>query len=221
MAFFNLVGASPRYSNRLLENVSENQQWCDRVEMSNMNHPAGEECRPIEEYRDYLRLLTSLQFGPRLRRKLDESDVVQQTVLEACRSENQFRGQTEAERLVWLRSILANVIAGAARRFSTQARDMGRERSLEAELNLSASRLERALTADQTSPSGHLLRAEEVLALARAMSQVSDEQREVLELHHLKGMPLAVVADEVGKSRSAVAGLLYRGLRRLRELMGS
>ncbi len=185
-----------------------------------MNRPSKEKHRPIEEYGDYLRLLTSMQLGSRMRGKLNESDIVQQTVLEACRNENQFKGQTETERLAWLRAVLANVIAGTARHYSTQSRNVGREYSLEAELNLSASRLERALTADQTSPSGHVVRAEEVLALAKALSQVSEDQREVLELHHLKGMPLAEVATQVGKSRPAVAGLLFRGLRKLRELMG-
>jgi RNA polymerase sigma-70 factor (ECF subfamily) len=181
----------------------------------------GAENRPLEEYRDYLRLLTSMQVGSRLRSKLDESDIVQQTILEAHRCESQFQGESEAERLAWLRAILANVMAGAARHFSAQARDTGRERSLEADLNLSASRMERALVADQTSPSGHVIRAEQILALAKAMSQIAEDQREVLELHHLKGMPLAEVALQVGKSRPAVAGLLFRGLRRLRELLGA
>ncbi|QDU26768.1 RNA polymerase sigma factor [Anatilimnocola aggregata] len=162
-----------------------------------------------------------MQLGARLRSKVDESDIVQQTVLEAHRSEGQFKGESETERLSWLRAILANVLAGAARQYATQARDAGRERSLEADLNLSASRLERALAADQTSPSGIAVRAEEILALAKSMSLIPEEQREVIELHHLKGMPLAEVAACVGKTRPAVAGLLFRGLRKLRELMGA
>ena len=189
------------------------------VVRTDMNRPMKQEYRPIEDYRPYLRLLTSLQLGSRLRGKLDESDIVQQTVLEACRAEGQFHGRTEAERLAWLRSILSNVLFGAARHFSAQARDLGRERSLEAELNLSASRLERALTLDQTSPSGHAVRAEEVLALAKAMSQLAADQREVVELHHLKGISLIEVAAQVGKSRPAVAGLLFRGLQNLRDLL--
>lgn len=179
------------------------------------------ENRPLEAYRDYLRLLTSMQVGSWLRSKLDESDIVQQAILEAHRCEDQYKGVTEAERLAWLRAILANVMAGAARHFSAQARDTSRERSLEADLNLSASRLERALALEQTSPSGHVIRAEQILALVAAMSQISEDQREVLELHHLKGMPLAEVALQVGKSRPAVAGLLFRGLRKLRELLGA
>lgn len=175
--------------------------------------------RTIEHYRDYLILLTRTQLGPRLRRKLDESDIVQQAILEAHRCEKQFNGVTEAEKLAWLRTILSHVVAAAGRHFSTQARDIGREQSLDAELNMSASRIERGLIADQTTPSGQVTRAEDVLALAGALSQLGDDQRQVIELHHLGGYSLAAVAEELGKSQSAVAGLLFRGLKRLRELL--
>ena len=184
--------------------------------------PTMEKHRPIEEYRDYLRLLTSMQLGSRMRGKLDESDIVQQTVLEACRSEDQFKGQTEAERIAWLRAVLANVIAGTARHFSTQSRDAGREHSLEAELNLSASRLERALAADQTSPSGHAVSCGRgTRRLPKPCQRSPKSSVKFWNFIILKGMSLAEVATQVGKSRPAVAGLLFRGLRKLRELMGT
>ena len=175
--------------------------------------------RPLEGYRDYLRLLTQVQLSPRLQAKVDASDMVQQTLLEAHRSRDQFRGESEGERLAWLRAILANVLAATARRLSAGMRDLGRERSLEAELDLSSSRLECLLAADQTSPSGQAVRGEDVLRLARAMASLSSDQRQVIELHHLKGMPLAEVADIMKRTRPAVAGLLFRGLSKLRELM--
>ena len=124
--------------------------------------------RPLEAYRDYLHLLVRLQLSPRLRTKLDASDVVQEAILHAHEARAKFRGATEGEWLAWLRAILANALAAAARRFQAKARDLGRERSLEAEMELSSSRLECLLAADQTSPSGRAIRAEERLRLARA-----------------------------------------------------
>ena len=81
------------------------------------------------KYEDYLRLLTRLQLNPRLRSKLDESDVIQQTILEAHRCRNQFRGISEADRLSWLRQILANVLARFGRHFSAGMRDAKKEQS--------------------------------------------------------------------------------------------
>jgi RNA polymerase sigma-70 factor (ECF subfamily) len=175
--------------------------------------------RPLEKYRDYLRLLARLQLNPRLQAKLDASDVVQQAILEAHQSRAQFRGQSEAEWLGWLRAILAHTLAAAGRRFATEARDLAKERSLEAELDRSSSQLEGVLVADQTSPSGRAVRCEELLRLAHALGCLPEDQRRVVELHHLKGLSLHDVANQMERSRPAIAGLLFRGLNKLRELL--
>ena len=50
--------------------------------------------------------------------------------------------------------------------------------------------------------------------------ELPEAQREVIVLHHLQGLKLAEVAAEIGRSESAVAGLLFRGLKNLHSLLG-
>ncbi len=184
-----------------------------------MNRATESDERPLEDYRDYLRLLARTQLAPRLHAKLDASDIAQQTILQAHQAQVQYRGSTEAEKLAWLRAILANVLAASLRRFGAQARDIGRERSLEGDLELSSSRFECLFAADQSSPSQRAVRSEELLRLAAALGRLPDEQRRVVELHYLKGLPLVEVAEQIGRSRAAVVGLLFRGLKKLRQML--
>ncbi len=184
-----------------------------------MQRTKSDDIRSIEYYRDYLLLLVRLQMGNRLRAKLDASDVVQQAILLAHERRAQFRGETEGEWRAWLRAILANALAAVARRFDTRGRDPARERSLEAELERSSSRMEVVLAADQTSPSERAVRGEELLGLAQAIARLPEDQRRVVELHYLMGLTVAEVADQIGRTRPAAVGLLFRGLKRLRELL--
>jgi RNA polymerase sigma-70 factor (ECF subfamily) len=173
----------------------------------------------LEAYRDYLRLLAGVQLEPRLRGKLDPSDVVQETLARAHEKQGQFRGTTEAEKAAWLRQILANELAAAVRRFHAGKRDAGREQSLHAALEESSARLEALLAAEQTSPSERLVRHEELRRLAMALAALPDDQRRAVELHHLGGLSVEDTAATLDKSESAVGGLLRRGLKRLRQLM--
>jgi RNA polymerase sigma-70 factor (ECF subfamily) len=175
--------------------------------------------RPLEQYRSYLLLLARARLDRRLRGKLDASDVVQLTLLEAHSGRDQFRGRTEAEQAAWLRQVLARNLANAARDLGRQKRDAARERSLQAELDASSARLEQWLAAEQSSPSQRAGRHEQVLRLAEALARLPEAQREAIVLRHLEGLALADIAVELGRTPAAVVGLLQRGLRRLRELL--
>jgi RNA polymerase sigma-70 factor (ECF subfamily) len=175
--------------------------------------------RSPEDFRPYLENLARLRLDPRLRSKLDPGDVVQQTLLEACRAPEQFRGRSEGEQKAWLRRILLRNLANAVRDLGRQKRDVHRERSLDAALEDSSARLEALLAAEQSSPSEQAVRNEEVLRLEEALAALAEVQREAVVLRHFHGWPLAEISRHLGRSQAAVAGLLHRGLTRLHELL--
>ena len=173
--------------------------------------------RPLERYREYLLLLARLQFDSRLQNKLDPSDIVQQTLLQAHQKRDQWRGRTDAERAAWLRAILAHVLADAARKYGQGM--LGREQSLEMSLEQSSYRLERWLEDSHPTPGQRVDRHEQLLRLANALARLSDDQRQAVELRHLQGGSVAEIGQLMSRSQAAVGGLLQRGLRALRRMI--
>jgi len=74
-----------------------------------------------------------MNMDPRLQARIDPSDLAQQTLLKAHEKQDQFRGKTDAERAAWLRTILANQMADALRKFRRQqgVREVSIEKALE------------------------------------------------------------------------------------------
>jgi RNA polymerase sigma-70 factor (ECF subfamily) len=173
----------------------------------------------LERYRNYLLLLARFRLDPRLRGKVDASDVVQQTLLEAHQDLPRVRGRTSGEQAAWLRQILARNLANLVRDFGRDRRDVNRERSLQAALDESASGLEGWLAAAQSSPSQRAERHERAVRLAEALATLPETQREALLLRHWHGLSLVEIGAQLSCTTAAVTGLLHRGLKNLRKLL--
>lgn len=171
----------------------------------------------LECFRSYVVLLARSLWNPRLQGKLDASDVVQQTLMQAWQRRDDFRGESNAEVRAWLRRILTNCLADVARRFGRDKRTVSRERSLDAAVTESSSRLEAWLDDARSSPQVRVERDEQFVQLANALETLPESQQEAVTLHHLHGLSIAEIGQLIDRSPAAVAGLLKRGLRRLRE----
>ena len=151
----------------------------------------------------------------------DASDLVQNTLLAACAQQEQFRGGTPYEQAAWLKQILRNQAIDAHRRQRCQKRNAEREVSLDATIDGSLARAEAWLAAMDSSPSQRASREEERGRLAQALTTLPTAQREAIFQHHLQGASLAEVSRRMGRSEAAVAGLLHRGLKQLRQQLAS
>jgi RNA polymerase sigma-70 factor, ECF subfamily len=180
-----------------------------------MNSDQKGQCS-LEDFRQYLELLVRLQLDQRLLSKIDLSGVVQQTMLEASQAASDRKSQDPDRFAAWLRRILANNLGDEVRKLKTGKRDLTRERSLEDSLEQSSKRLEMWLADGQSSPSVRAQRHERTLELSAALAKLPDAQREALVMRYFQDLSLAEIARSLGRSQSAVAGLLKRGLRQLR-----
>lgn len=175
----------------------------------------------IDNFRSYLNLMARMQLDRRLQSKMDASDIVQQTMLQAHRAQNNFEGSSDKQLAGWLRQILARNVYHATRDFQRDKRDVRNERSIENAMDNSAARVEAWLKSDQTSPDAKAEKNEQVLMLARSLDALDEAKRTAVELHYLQGWKLAEIAEHMDRSVSGVAGLVHRGLKELKQIMNS
>ncbi len=196
---------------------SELEQFTECSQMG-----ADAETEPIERHRGYLAAIARLQLAARpwLAARLDASDLVQQVMLRAHAGRGAFRGQTPGETIAWLRQILTHALANELRANAQAKRDVGAEWSVQSDLDASSYRLDAWLAASHTSPSEHAGRHERAASLAAAVDALAPDQREVVLLKHCHGHTLAEIATQTQSTLASVAGLLRRGLARLREFLG-
>jgi RNA polymerase sigma-70 factor (ECF subfamily) len=176
----------------------------------------------LQQYRNYLMVLASMQIEKKLQPRVSPSDVVQETMLRAHKNFAQFRGTTEAELLAWLRQILVNNLAKFVEQHMMAARrDVRREVSMErigAALEQSTVQLAALVPAAGKSPSMAVQQREEAVVLADRLAQLPEDYREVLILRNLQGLAFEEVANRIDRSVGATRMLWLRAIEKLRSV---
>jgi len=169
--------------------------------------------------RSYLGFAARSQVETWLRRKVDASDLVQETMLEACRDFERFEGRTEQEWLAWLRKILSHNAADFVRRYrGTAKRAAGREVPFR-DPNDSHSPGAPEPASDQPTPSREFLQLDTELRVTAALAELPTDYQEVVMLRNLQRLPFHEVAERMGRSRPAVQMLWMRAIRKLQEAL--
>jgi RNA polymerase sigma-70 factor (ECF subfamily) len=176
--------------------------------------PAGD--LGLERFRDYLRSVARANLGKEQFDGGGYSDVVQQTLYEAHRDRTKFRGNSDRELAGWLSRILTFKIADLwrARR---RAERRGPRRSLDQPVGGGSDPSPPIEPIAPQSSVGRSLESEERAEhLRRALESLPESQRRAVVLRHYEGKSLAEIAEILGKSQAAVAGLIKRGLAELK-----
>lgn len=171
----------------------------------------------IEKLRPLLSLLARQNLNPRLWSAVDPSGVVQETLAEAAKLQHQYQGNGHGTLEGWIRRILLNNLYDAIRRVHRAKRDVDIEEPLENAFTESTGRLKKQLETEVPSPSEVAMKGEEIRALAAALERLEPAQREAVELRYLQDRSLNDSASLMGRSESAVAALLHRGLVKLKQ----
>lgn len=170
-----------------------------------------------------LREVISVQLGPGLRSRVEVDDLLQDTLLRAFRSMEQFRGETEDAFRGWLAGIAQHAVADRARRLTTGKADYRREVPLEANPpggSSDSGLLSFQISSPHTSPSRALLREERLERLLEAIQGLSPDHRKVILLTLVERLPAREVGLRMERSEKAVSMLLLRAMRALREVFG-
>src|SRR5262245_17524826 len=175
--------------------------------------------RLLEAQRADLHRLAERQLKGRIAARVDASDVLQQTFLEAHRCFPQFAGHDARELIAWLHTILDHKVAAAIRDHALlQKRNLSRERSMD-DSQGGGTPLKQELDAGHSSPSQKAMRGEDEERLSQALATLPEDQQQAVRLRHLEGWALADIARHLGRTPLATAGLIKRGMQALRRRM--
>ena len=171
----------------------------------------------LERYRPYLRLLARRYMAGAIPTRVDPSDVIQQTCLDVYLEMANFRGSHESQWSSWLRRILENNVYQVIRRhIQTQKRTVRKEAKVDEPPSGSVLDRDR-FVANDISPSLQAMKDERAGRLAGMLEDLVLGQREAIRLRFLEENSLSEIALAMDRTEMAVAGLVKRGLRKLRE----
>ena len=178
----------------------------------------------LERCRTRLRRMVALRLDPRLHGRIDPSDVIQETYLEASARLAEYLQKPTMPFFLWLRFLAGQKLVTLHRHhLGRQMRDAGREVALYRGglPETTSAALAAQLLGQQTSPSQAAIRAERTLKLQEALNALDPMDREVLALRHFEQLSRSETAQVLGITEVATAKRYVRALKRLKVALAS
>jgi len=174
----------------------------------------------FEKCRAYVGFMARSQMETWMNAKIDASDLIQQTMMDAHKGFDQFRGDSEGEWIGWLKKILQHNAVDFCRHYKgTEKRDANREISFAQSQSQSLFRGAAEPDAEVETPSEVIMRKENEILLADELSKLPEDYQEVIYLRNMQQLPFKEIADQMDRSQGAVQMLWLRAIKQLQEQM--
>lgn len=164
----------------------------------------------------YCRMIAGSRHSAVLSPKLGASDIAQKSLLEAFSQFSEFEGRSEAELRSWLSTIVNHNVIDAARQFLLAER-RSQAREVRIDLHLESG----GFPVTSQPPSLALRREETDVALARAVAQLPDGQRQVVEMRFRDGLDYRQIAQQLAISEVAARKQCSRAIETLRRQLAA
>jgi len=173
--------------------------------------------------RDRLRRMLALRMDRRLQGRVDPSDVIQESHIEAMTRLPEYLRESNLPFFLWLRLIVGQRLALLHRRHLGAQRDAGREIGLYhgALPEATSAALAARLLGRLTQPSQAAVRAERKIRIQTALNAMDPLDREILALRHFEQLINGEAAQALGLSKSTASKRYIRALQRLREILAA
>jgi RNA polymerase sigma-70 factor (ECF subfamily) len=175
----------------------------------------------LERHRGRLRQMIAVRLDDRLCARLDPSDVVQETLLDASRKLEEYLRERPLPFYPWLHRLASERLAQAHRHhLGALRREAGREQPGGIPWTEgSGLRLAERLATNDGGPTELLIREEEHLAIVRALGELSEHDREILVMRYLDQLGFSEIAAILNITESAARVRHFRALQRIGPLL--
>jgi RNA polymerase sigma-70 factor (ECF subfamily) len=174
------------------------------------------------EYRERLKRMVRLRINRRLQGRIDDSDVLQETMIEVARKLPEYLAEPSAPFFLWLRHLTGLKLTELHRHhLGTRMRDADREVSIYcgALPHANSESLAAQLLGKLTSPSQSALKAEKRIRLQENLNAMDPVDREILALRHFEQLSNAETAKVLGLTPSGASARHMRAIKRLKDLL--
>ena len=176
----------------------------------------------FERYRDRLKRMVHLRLSRRLSGRIDDSDVVQESLMDVSKRLDEYLKEPQTSFFLWLRNVTALKLAEVHRRhLGTQLRDADREVTLHrGGLPMADSvSLAAQLLGKLTTPFQAAIKAERRIYVQEALNSMDPIDREVLALKHFEQLSTSEIAEVLEISKAGAGSRYLRAIKRLREIL--